>query len=131
MANETIRVSDVIPAPPKRVYQAWMSSREHAGFTGAKAAIEPRVGGRHNVHDGYIHGWNLALEPGRRIVQAWRTTEFPVESPDSVVEVRFAAARGGTRVTIVHSAIPRGQGAQYKDGWRDFYLAPLKDYFAR
>jgi activator of HSP90 ATPase len=37
----------------------------------------------------------------------------------------------GTRVTIIHSEIPAGQGEGYKKGWKDFYFKPMKKYFER
>jgi hypothetical protein len=63
-------------------------------------------------------------------VQAWRTTEFPAEAHDSRVEVLLEAIDAGTRVTIVHSNIPEGQGEKYREGWRQFYLEPLKLFLA-
>ena len=32
-------------------------------------------------------------------------------------------------VTILHTDIPSGQGASYRDGWLKYYLEPLKGYF--
>jgi uncharacterized protein YndB with AHSA1/START domain len=75
-------VSDVLPATPAAVYHAWMSSDGHAAMTGAEADIDPRVGGEFSAWDGYISGRTLALEPGRRIVQAWRTSEFDAADHD-------------------------------------------------
>ena len=89
MATESIRVSALFSAPPGRIYEAWLSSEEHAMMTGGAASIEPHVGGRHSAWDGYIHGETVVLEPERRIVQTWRTTEFPANSPPSRLEVIF------------------------------------------
>src|SRR5437870_2591355 len=63
------------------------SMSEHTAFTGAKATIEALVGGKHSAWDGYIVGENLALEPNRRILQSWRSKEFPLDSEDSTLEV--------------------------------------------
>ena len=45
-------VSDVLPATPAAVYDAWMSSEGHAAMTGAPAAIDPHVGARFSAWDG-------------------------------------------------------------------------------
>jgi uncharacterized protein YndB with AHSA1/START domain len=127
---ELIELSDVIPAEPERVYQAWMDSEQHGWMTETQGEIDPQVGGRFQVGDGYISGTTLELEPYRRIVQAWRSTDFPEDAPDSRLEVLLEPADGGTRVTILHSNIPDGQGDDYLDGWRDYYFAPMKEYFA-
>jgi len=128
---ESIKVSAVLPAIPEKVYNAWMSSEEHGRFTGSKAEISPRKGGSFMAWDGYIEGKNLELEPGKRIVQSWRTSEFPSRSPDSRIEVLFEKSEKGTRITINHSNIPDGQGKQYKQGWLDYYFKPMKRYFGK
>jgi len=127
---ESIEVGDVIPAPPDRVYQAWMDSNEHGWMTGGEARIEPTVGGRYTAWDGYIEGTTLEMEPFRRIVQAWRTSEFPADAPDSRLEVRFEDVGGSTQITLTHSGIPDGQGESYRGGWVDNYFEPMKTYFA-
>ncbi len=131
MPTESCRVSGVIAATPEQIYAAWLDSKKHGAMTGGAADITAAVGSRFTAWDGYIEGTTLHLEPGRRIVQAWRTSEFPVGSPDSRLEVLFAPADGGTEVTIIHSDIPEGQGHQYEEGWQDNYLIPMKAYFAR
>src|SRR5262249_37557215 len=108
---------------------AWLDSAEHSAFTGGQATVDPTVGGRHTAWDGYIEGVNLELEHGRRIVQSWRSEDFPDDADDSRVEVRFEGADGGTRVTIVHTEIPEGQGEDYRRGWLDHYFAPMAQYF--
>ncbi len=130
MGTETIQVSGVIHASPERIYQAWLDSEEHTRFTGGKASVESGIGGRFTAWDGYIEGTTIELEPGRRIVQAWRTTEFPSESPDSRVEIHLEPVDDGTRIFLLHSEIPTGQGSQYEQGWKEHYLEPLARYFA-
>ena len=120
-----------IAAPPERVYAAWMNAEEHAAFTGSPATIEAGPGGAFTAWDGYISGRNVELEPGRRIVQRWRTTEFPEESPDSLLELRFEAEGDDCRISLVHSEIPDGQSEDYRQGWEDYYFKPLASWLAR
>lgn len=116
------------PTTADSLFAAWMDSASHAAFTGAAAEIDPSPGGAFSAWDGYITGTTLAVEPPRRIVQAWRTTEFPDGSPDSRVELLFEPVEGGVRLTLTHSQIPEGQGPSYEQGWQDFYFAPLREY---
>lgn len=128
---DSLEVSGHVPAAPKQVYDAWLNSKSHAEMTGGGAARASRVkGGKFTVWDGYISGTNLELEPNARIVQAWRTIEFAPSDPDSRLEVLLEAASGGTKVTIRHSNIPDGQGAGYRQGWQDFYLKPMREWFS-
>ncbi len=128
--SDSFELSTVLPASPVRVYAAWLSSDEHTVMTGGTAEIDPRVGGEHSAWDGYITGTTLELEPDRRIVQAWRTVEFPADSPDSRLEIVLDAVDGGTRLTLKHSDIPVGQGASYESGWIENYFDPMRDYFS-
>jgi len=130
VTNESILISEVIPATPQRIFSAWMDSAEHSAFTGDEAIVIPEVGGEHQSAGGYIKGRTLELNEGSRIVQSWRTTEFPPESPDSRVEITLEPTLGGTLVTLLHTDIPVGQGDRYRQGWNEYYLSRLKTYFA-
>jgi uncharacterized protein YndB with AHSA1/START domain len=130
VTNESILISEVIPATPQRIFSAWMDSAEHSAFTGDEAIVVPEVGGEHQSAGGYIKGRTLELNEGSRIVQSWRTTEFPPESPDSRVEITLEPTLGGTLVTLLHTDIPVGQGDRYRQGWNEYYLTRLKTYFA-
>jgi activator of HSP90 ATPase len=128
---ESIRVSAELTASPEKVYKAWLNSAEHGKFTGGKAVIDPRKGGSFTAWDGYIQGKTLELEPHRRIVQSWRTTEFPSRSQDSRIEILFEKSGKRVRITITHTNIPDGQGEMYRQGWLDYYLKPMKGYFGK
>ena len=122
-------ISVVLPAKPAAIYRAWLSTTEHSDMTGSPAQIEPRVGGRFSAWDGYISGRTLELDPNRRIVQAWRTSEFSETDPDSKVVLKFQGAAKGTKVTLTHSEIPEGQAGSYKAGWEEWYFTPMRAYF--
>jgi uncharacterized protein YndB with AHSA1/START domain len=130
MSTESITLWEIFPASPREIYDAWLSSA-HGKMVGSTATVDPRVGGAFTAWDGYIRGTTLELEPYRRIVQAWRTTQFSAASPDSRLELLLEQVEGGTRLTIRHTEIPEGQGATYEQGWIDKYFRPMKEYFAR
>ena len=78
-----------------------------------------------------IFGSTLEFEPDQRIVQTWRTTEFPDNAPDSRLEILFEEAAKGTNVTLIHSNMPADQVDSYRQGWEDFYFKPMKEYFTQ
>jgi uncharacterized protein YndB with AHSA1/START domain len=129
---DSFQLEMIVAAEPQRVFSAWMDSREHAAFTGGgEAVVEPWAGGRFIAWDGYIHGILLGVDEGRRIVQTWRTVEFPPESRDSRVVVEFDPVRGGTRVVVRHSDLPPSHVKKYEKGWTEHYLKALARYFAK
>ena len=121
-------VSGLIPAKPDEVYKAWLDSKEHSEMTGGEANVSDVIGAPFQAWDEYIEGINLELEPGKRILQNWRTTEFEDSDEDSLLEILFEAEEGQTRVTIRHSNLP-DHGMQYKQGWVDAYFTPMQEYF--
>ena len=124
-----LTVSDVVPAAPRTIYDAWLDSEGHTAMTGGEAHASAEVGGSFDAWDGYISGTNLELGPGLRVVQAWRTQQFEEEHDDSRIEVTFEdAPGGGSLVTIRHSGIPEGQ-PDYGQGWVEHYLEPMKRHF--
>jgi activator of HSP90 ATPase len=128
---DRIEVSEVFPVKQKPLYEAWLDSEKHSAFTGSKAVIDRRVGGAFTAWDGYISGTTISVEPFGRIVQSWRTTEFPDDAPDSEIEVLFDEVPQGTKITVIHSNIPDGQGEAYRQGWIDFYFTPMKEHFLK
>jgi len=125
-------VSDVVPARPQDIYDAWLSSRGHAEITGGQPAqISASEGAEFTVWNGYITGRNLQLEPGRRIVQSWRTTKFTAADPDSQIEVLLQPAPGGTKVTVNHTNVPDGHTSYRDGGWQRSYFDPMKEHFKR
>ena len=127
---ETIEVTDVIPASPQQVYEAWLDSKGHSDMTGTECKVDPAVGGRFTAGDGYITGTTLERKAYVRIVQAWRTSDFPEESADSRLYVSLEEAEGGTRITLLHTELPDGQGEGYAKGWAEHYLEPMKRHFS-
>ena len=124
-------VSDVIPASPRAIYDAWLDSKGHEAMTGGKpATCSAAVGGAFTVWNGYIIGRNLALEPGKRIVQSWRTKKFTAADPDSEIEVLFEPVGNATRVTVNHRNVPDGHTSYRDGGWQRSYFEPMKAYFA-
>ena len=129
--TKTIKQTELIPARPIDVYEALMDAKLHSEFTGSKATSDPKVGGEFTAGDGYISGKNLKLENGKKIVQEWKTVEWPTGYPPSIVEFTFRQTKNGTKLTMVHRNVPAEQASSYRQGWIDFYWKPMKKYFKR
>lgn len=126
----SLKVSTTLPVSPDKVYKAWLSSKEHSAFTGGEAKIVNKVGGKFTAWDGYIMGKTLELKPYKKIVQSWRTTEFAKSDADSKLEIILEKVKAGTKITLIHTQIPKGGKDEYKQGWLDYYFQPMKKYFS-
>lgn len=127
---ETIDLSVHFSVAAEKLYKAWLDPVHHPAMSyGTDAEFDVRVGGTHTSGDGYISGVFEALEPGRRIVMTWRTTDFAADQADSRVELTFEDASPGSVLRLVHTGLPDDQVAEYRHGWQEFYFAPMKIYF--
>jgi activator of HSP90 ATPase len=127
--EDGFELSETLPTQAAEVYATWLSSHGHTAMTGSPARVDGKVGGKFSAWDGYITGSTLELTPEQRIVQAWRTTEFPDDAPDSHLEILLQEKDGVTTVVIIHNHLPHDQVESYRQGWQEFYFKPMKEYF--
>jgi hypothetical protein len=106
-----------------------MDERHHSAFTGARATVDPWVGGRVVSDDGFIDATHVYLVTGSRIAMTWRTRDFPKGSNDSHVDITFEPVAGGTKVEITHTKIPPGLGKACAKLWKKLYLDSMTKYF--
>ncbi len=126
----TIRHNVLIPlSSPEEVYRAFLSSKEHTEFTGSEAKCSAKVGGRFTAWDKYISGKNLELVEGNKIVQEWKTSEWPQGYEPSILKTCLKKKSGGTQLSMIQSRVPASQVDQYDKGWYESYWEPLKLYF--
>ena len=129
--SESLDLTAKFPVSAKKLYEAWMSSKEHTAFTGSEAEIDDKEGGEFKAWDGYIWGKNIKLKPNEKIVQSWRTSDFPEDAPDSETEIVFKDVDDGVELEIKHTKIPDGQAGMYQIGWDQFYFGPMASYFSK
>jgi len=122
---KTIRQSVTIKAGPHDVYEALMDSRKHARFTRGPASVSRKVGGKISVFGGFVEGSNLELASDKKIVQAWRGSDWPA---DHFSKATFALRRvkGGTRLSFTQTGVPDRHYASIKQGWIELYWKPMK-----
>ncbi len=129
--EKTINQKAIIPASPKEVYEAFVDPVKHSEFTDAKATGKPKVGGKFSTWDGYSFGKFLELEPGKRVVQEWSTTDWAEGYEPSRLELTFKEVKDGTELTMVQCNVPEEMVDELTDGWIEYYWNPLKEYFSK
>lgn len=125
---KTVRQAVVIAAPPDEVYGVLMNSKRHAKLIGSTARISPKVGGKFTAYDGWIQGKNLALVPGKKIVQLWRGDDWE-KGAWSKLAITLSKTKTGTKLLMVHAGVPAEFAADIAKGWKDYYWEPLKKMF--
>jgi activator of HSP90 ATPase len=126
METKTVTQTATFKTSPHEVYEALMDSKKHAKFTGDKATISRKVGGKFSTFDGYSEGVNLELIPDSKIAQTWRASDWP-EGHYSNATFSFKEIPSGTRLTFTQTGVPAKQYDDISQGWRDYYWAPMKE----
>lgn len=133
MANEIetkdLRQGAMLRAGPHDVYEMLMDSRKHSAFTGAKARISRKVGGKFTAYDGWIEGRNIRLVKDRKIVQEWRGADWP-KGHYSTVTINLKGSGRGTKLMFSQKGIPAEKYSDIRDGWKEWYWEPMKAYIA-
>jgi len=126
MKTKNILQSVIIKATPREVYEALMDSRKHSKFTGASARMSRKIGGKFTAFGSYIQGINLDLVSNKRIVQAWRGSDWP-KGHYSVATFSLNRIKGGTRLVFTQMGVPDREYKGINQGWRDYYWKPMKE----
>ncbi len=114
-------------ASPKKIYDMLMDAKTVAAFTGDKAKISQKVKGKFEIFGGYCTGYNVALDPGKIIIQAWNFKEdgWP-ENHYSACTFELIKVTGGCELHFYHEAVPAHKVEDLKKGWKKFYWNPMK-----
>lgn len=129
--TKVIRHTVTIGAPPRKVYEALVNEKKHSKFTGAKAVISRKVGGAFTCYGTYLAGFNVDLVPGKRIVQARRSSGWP-KGTFSIATFAMSRSRGGkTKLAFTQVGVPASSRMHINKGWRTYYWKPLKAYLEK
>jgi activator of HSP90 ATPase len=126
--KDAFELMQKFPVNASTVYDAWLDSEEHTKMTGGEASCSNKEGEEFSAWDGYITGKNIQLNPYKKIIQTWRTSDFKNNDEDSELIIEFHGTSEGCELLMIHKNIPEGQ-PDYKQGWIDHYLNPMKIYF--
>ena len=112
------------------LFETFLDSKRHSAATGGAAKISRKVGGKFSAWDGQLSGHNLLIVPNQMIVQAWRSTHFGPNDPDSILILEFSKNGSGGCIDMVHANVPEVDYKGVQEGWPTYYWKPWKKYFA-
>jgi uncharacterized protein YndB with AHSA1/START domain len=129
MKVKSFTLSITFPFPSETVFTALTNIRQIAAWSGQRAKVQPIIGGKMELFDGWVKGIVLAYETGTRLSFTWKPAEWAIDQQASIVTCRFTSTKTGTRLTLKHSGFPSDSEMQsHKDGWTEFVFDPLKMY---
>ncbi len=129
MKTKTIQQTVTFQASPREVYEMLMDSKKHQSLSGERAKLSKKVGGKFTAWNGHITGFNLFLESGRKIVQAWRATGWWPEHY-SVAIFDLQKVKDGTKLWFTQIGVPPHRYSGHYRGWIEAYWTPMKEVLA-
>lgn len=119
-----------VNAAPKEIYRFFTDAKLHAKVTEKSAKISKKIGGAFETCDGNNVGYNLALEPGKRIVQAWSHQDFP-NGDYTVVDIKLKPKKGGTEIEFNQTGVPSSCHGWLDSGWYYAYWDQLNKFYPK
>jgi len=131
MKTKSIKQTVAFTDSPDEVYELIMDAKKHSKFSGSNVKMSKKINGKFEVFDGYCHDYNIELEQGKKIVQAWHFDEdgWP-EDHYSICSFQFEATPNGTKLSFCQTNIPEHKVEELKQGWENYYWMTMKSYLA-
>lgn len=120
---KTIRQIYTIAALAERVWEALVDPRIIAKWGGGPAKMNVKRGAAFSLWGGDIHGKNLKVVSKKLLKQEWISKDN--DTPGTVT-FTLKESKGVTTVTLVHEGISDKSYNDLSDGWKNYYLGPLK-----
>ena len=67
---------------------------------------------------------------GKRIVQAWRASDFPPGIFSMAAFVLSPTKDGGTELVLTHRGVPKELIPGIEKGWREYYWDKMKEFIS-
>lgn len=123
-----IHQSYLIHAPLEEVWQALVNPTYIEGWGGGPAKMDGKVGTKFTLWGGDIHGKNTEVIPHKKLVQEWYGGNW--DKP-STATFELQQEGDNVRIDFTHLNVPEGDFKNIEQGWKDYYLGPLKDFLEK
>lgn len=99
-----------------------------AVLTAHPAQLSNEPGSAFSIFGGIIEGRQIELVPAKRVVQAWRVTNWD-PGVYSIARFELQAHDNSTTIIFDHTGFPKGAAEHLASGWRTHYWAGLMRLF--
>jgi len=124
--SKSIKLYRKIKATPEEVYRALTNPFTIELWSGEPAVMSEGPESEFSILNGEITGRNIEFDPEKLIKQQWF---FEGEEEESIVTIKLFPEKGGTQMQVEHTGIPDDAYENMLEGWKEFYLDALQDFF--
>ncbi|XP_001950637.1 activator of 90 kDa heat shock protein ATPase homolog 1-like isoform X2 [Acyrthosiphon pisum] len=124
----TVVIDVVFQCSGEDFYNALTTPELVSAFTQQSVTFQTIKGGKFQLFDGNITGEFIELCPGKKIVQNWRTKQWP-DWLYSTVTVTINQEEDHTKVRVALVGVPKSDEAITRQNWERYYFTPIKRTF--
>jgi len=122
------------PRTPQEVYQMLTNEDELSKLTGVTCTFSAKPGGKFSYFDGgsgvVISGTNLFLMDNVKILQSWRSNDWP-QNIFSTVKITLQKVEDGTHVSMTQSDVPPTSIKKMGEYWNNTLWKPTEGVLIR
>lgn len=120
---KTIKQTYIIHAPIHSVWEALIDPRIIEKWGGGPAHMDNQVGTKFTLWGGDIYGENIKVVENKELIQDWFGGKW-----DKASKVTFTLEQAGdeTKLNLLHEDVPDEEVDEIDEGWKKYYLGPLK-----
>ena len=126
---KTIKQTYNIKAPIEEVWKGLTDPKYIEGWGGGPVKMNDEVGTKFEFWGGDIHGTNTEVVKNEKLVQNWYGDKWP--QPSKVTFLLKELSDGETRIDLIHENLPGNEADNFADGWKQYFLGPMKKYLER
>ncbi|MFZ0281201.1 MAG: SRPBCC domain-containing protein [Bacteroidales bacterium] len=123
---KTFKKTFKINASPSDIYAALTNPYTIELWSGYPAEMSEETGSEFSLWEGDITGKNLEFIPDRKVVQEWY---FGDQDDKSIVTININSDGENSIVTVEQTNIPDDDFAEIAEGWREYYIGAIIDFF--
>jgi len=113
-----------IKAPLDKVWQALVDPDVIQQWGGGPAKMTAEEGSSFSLWGGDIYGTNIKVLENELLEQDWFGGKW---AKPSKLSLRLKQKGDTTELKLVQTGVPEADIADIAQGWKDYYLGPLKD----
>lgn len=122
---KTIKQTYLINSSLDEVWQALVNPKYINAWGGGPAKMTDKVGTKFEFWGGDIHGKNIEVILLKKLKQEWFSGDWKTPS---IVTFTLSEEENKVKIDLLHTDVPDNEAKDIDDGWKEYYLGPLKEY---
>lgn len=122
---KTIKQTYHVHSSLQEVWKALTNPKYINGWGGGPAKMDEKIGTKFEFWGADIYGKNIEVVPKKKLVQEWFGGIW--DNP-SIVTFTLTQEKDKVRINLLHTHIPDNEAKDINEGWKEYYLGPLKKY---